>query len=48
MDNKQKKEIEKQIEAMAQEGLRILGVAKARFTGDKLPTSQKHLVYEFI
>ncbi|MFA6255551.1 MAG: cation-translocating P-type ATPase [Candidatus Absconditabacterales bacterium] len=48
MDSNQKKEVIEQFESMAKEGLRILGVAKAKFQGNKLPKSQTDLKFEFI
>lgn len=48
MDSKQQQEIMKQVEIMAKEWLRILGVAKASFSWDTLPTSQHDLKFEFI
>lgn len=46
--NKQKQEIMNQFESMAKEWLRVLWVAKASFTGKKIPTSQTELTFEFI
>lgn len=48
IDSKQKKIIMQQFENMAKEWLRVLGVAKAKFKGNRLPKSQKDLTYEFI
>jgi len=48
MESKQKKEVMQQFESMAKEWLRVLGVAKATFHGEKLPKTQTDLKYEFI
>lgn len=48
MQGKEKKDVMERFESMAKEGLRVLGVAKAIFHGNKLPKSQTELKYEFI
>jgi len=42
------KALEKDIEAMAEKGLRVLGVAKAIYRGSDLPTSQHDFEFEFL
>ncbi|PIZ76683.1 ATPase [Candidatus Peregrinibacteria bacterium CG_4_10_14_0_2_um_filter_38_24] len=42
------KALGKNIEAMAAKGLRVLGVAKAIYRGDDLPTSQHEFDFEFL
>ncbi len=48
MDKKQKQKIMNQFESMAKEWLRVLWVAKASFSGKKIPKSQTELSFEFI
>lgn len=48
MESKQKKELMKQVESMAKEWLRILGVAKVTCNWDILPTLQTELDFEFL
>ncbi|EKD24851.1 MAG: hypothetical protein ACD_80C00146G0006 [uncultured bacterium (gcode 4)] len=48
MDSKQQKAILEQVEHMAKEWLRILGVATAKFDGNTLPASQHDLNFTFI
>jgi len=47
-DESQKKEISSAIEIMANEGLRVLGVAKAYFTVTVLPGKQHDFTFEFL
>ena len=47
-DESQKKEISSAIEIMANEGLRVLGVAKAYFTVTVLPGKQHDFAFEFL
>lgn len=48
LSEKEKTDIEKQVQAMAHEWLRILWVAKAKYSGKKLPKSQHDFTFEFI
>lgn len=45
---KHKKEMEKDVDALASEGLRVLGVAKSFFYKEKLPVSQHDFEFEFL
>ncbi|MFA6306091.1 MAG: HAD-IC family P-type ATPase, partial [Candidatus Gracilibacteria bacterium] len=47
--SKEKQEVlEKDVEAMAAKGLRVLGVARAIYRGENLPTSQHDFDFEFL
>ena len=48
LSDKEKAEIEKHIQHMASQGLRILGVAKSIFTGKTLPKDQHDFHFEFV
>jgi len=48
LDERQKSELAKQIDVMANDGLRILGVAKAHFTHTSLPGDQHDFTFEFL
>jgi P-type Ca2+ transporter type 2C len=41
-------DIEQQVNKMAERGLRVLGVAKARYTGEYWPQNQREFDYEFL
>jgi P-type Ca2+ transporter type 2C len=43
----QRAALERQAEQMASEGLRVLGIAEARWSGEQLPPSQTHFDYVF-
>jgi len=47
-DDRQKKEIIQKVEEMSEKGMRVLGVAKAIFDGDNLPTNQQDFEFEFV
>ncbi len=48
MSEKQKKEILQKVLEMSEKGLRVLGVAEARFSKDKLPNNQHDFAFEFV
>lgn len=48
LNEKQKKEITFEVDAMAKDGLRVLGVAKSHFKKAELPSSQHDFDFEFI
>ncbi|WP_286845966.1 MULTISPECIES: cation-translocating P-type ATPase [Aminobacterium] len=48
MDENAKAQVEKWVEKMADEGLRVLGVAKAQFQKEKLPDIQHDFYFEFV
>ncbi|MDP2642725.1 MAG: cation-translocating P-type ATPase [Candidatus Peregrinibacteria bacterium] len=48
LSKEKQKVLEKDIEKMAAKGLRVLGVAKAIYKGEKLPTSQHDFDFEFL
>ncbi len=45
---KEKKDIMEHVEIMAKEGLRVLGVAKACFQGEKFPAAQHDFDFKFV
>jgi Ca2+-transporting ATPase len=47
-DGAQKEELERNVTAMANEGLRVLGVARARFKRPELPRAQHDFTFEFL
>lgn len=47
-DNQRKRELELQINLMAEQGLRVLGVAKAYFRRSDLPEEQHDFVFNFL
>jgi P-type Ca2+ transporter type 2C len=47
MDKGDRRRADEQVRAMAQEGLRVLGVAKAEWTGD-MPENQRDFAFEFV
>ncbi len=48
LSTEQRREIEHQINQMAARGLRVLGVAKAQFSGEQWPEDQRAIAYEFL
>jgi len=48
LDEKKMKKLSLQIQAMAGEGLRVLGVAKASFSRTELPVEQHDFVFTFL
>ncbi|MCK9186394.1 cation-translocating P-type ATPase [Candidatus Gracilibacteria bacterium] len=48
MSQEKQKVLEKEVEIMAAKGLRVLGVAKAVYRGNDLPTSQHDFAFEFL
>ncbi|MBP1929200.1 Ca2+-transporting ATPase [Methanolinea mesophila] len=48
LDVSSMKDLTVQVDAMAAEGLRVLGVAKAAFTRTRLPANQHDFVFEFL
>ena len=47
-DSAQLKQLSAQVDAMANDGLRVLGIAKAAFSGDAWPQTQHDFDYEFL
>lgn len=47
-DKKQKYEIIQKVKEMSEKGMRVLGVAKAVFAGDSLPSDQHDFKFEFL
>ncbi|MFA5073555.1 MAG: cation-translocating P-type ATPase [Nitrospirota bacterium] len=47
-DEEQKKELMRAIETMANDGLRVLGIARSNFTATKLPGEQHDFVFTFL
>ena len=48
MDADQSAALGRSVDAMAVEGLRVLGVARASFAGPALPDSQRDFAFEFL
>ncbi|ABD88012.1 cation-translocating P-type ATPase [Rhodopseudomonas palustris] len=48
LDDAQRARLAPQIDAMAEAGLRVLGVARAAFTGEQWPASQRDFDFEFL
>ncbi|MBB5046321.1 Ca2+-transporting ATPase [Rhodopseudomonas rhenobacensis] len=48
LDDAQRAALAQQIDAMAEAGLRVLGVARAAFSGGEWPASQRDFQYEFL
>jgi Ca2+-transporting ATPase len=48
LDERQGREVLRNVGLMAEEGLRVIGVAKAQFTEQDLPVDQHEFVFEFL
>ncbi|MFA6189942.1 MAG: cation-translocating P-type ATPase [Candidatus Staskawiczbacteria bacterium] len=48
IENNKKKELLSVVEGMSKKGMRVLGVARARFLGNNLPTDQHDFKFEFL
>lgn len=48
LKSKEREEIMERVDAMAKEGLRVLGVAKSCFRGEKLPAAQHEFDFKFV
>jgi Ca2+-transporting ATPase len=48
LSSQRKKELEKEIEKMSSEGLRLIAVAKATWKSEKIPDSQHDFAFEFL